>query len=330
MDLRFSTKAAADSLAKASYDPKKLAAIHAGGALLLSLVLTVLNFFLNRGIDDAAGIANLGSRAILGTVQSVLALAANIALPFWEIGFFCAALKLARGQRAEPVDLLEGFRRLGAVARLYVLQFGLYLLVAIACLQLASIVFSLTPFFETTLASVQAILDEAMAQGATTLDAQILEKMLPAMMPIYVIFFILLAVVAIPLAYRFRMAQFAIMDDAPGARKAMGASARMMRGNRFSLFKLDLRFWWYYAAQVLIAGLAYLDVVLAALGVALPVSQDVVFFLGFGLQTVLQLALAWGFAAYVQTTYAHCYQALKAAVPPPPQPVPENPWQPRV
>ena len=127
------------------------------------------------------------------------------------------------------------------------------------------------------------------------------------------------------------MAQFAIMDDAPGARKAMHASAQMMRGNRFSLFKLDLHFWWYYAAQVLIAALAYLDVVPAALGLTLPVSQDVVFFVGFGLQMVLQLALAWGFAAHVQTSYAHCYEALKAAVPPPqPQPVPENPWQPRV
>ncbi len=328
MDMRFSGPAAADSLAKASYDPKKLAALHTGCALLVSLVLTILSFALNRGIDSTAGIANLGNRAILSTAQSVLTLAGNLALPFWEIGFLFAALSWAQGRSAGPRDLLEGFRRMGAVTRLYLLQLGLYMGVAFLCLQGASVIFSLTPFYETSMESVQTVVDAAIEQGATTLDAVIIEQLLPAIIPIYVIFLVLFAVVAIPLFYRFRMAQFSIMDDAPGARKAMAASARMMRGNAFSLFRLDLRFWWYFAAQLLIAGVAWLDALLPAIGVHLPVSEDVLFFAVYGLHLVLQLALAWSFAARVQTTYAHCYVAMKAAVPPPPQPpMPKNPWQ---
>lgn len=329
MDLRFSRQAAADSLAHAAYDPKKLAVMHTGAALLVSLVLTILNYVINRGIAGTGGIANLGNRAILSTVQSVLSLAGNLALPFWEIGFLYAALRLARRQSAQPAGLLEGFRRAAPVARLYLLQFALYMAVAFLCLQLSSILFSFTPFFDTTMTSMQQILDQAVNAGATAIDEALMTQLLPYLVPIYVLFFVLFAVVAIPLVYRFRMAQFAIMDDAPGARKAMGASARMMQGNRLSLFKLDLHFWWYYAAQLIISGIAYLDLLLPALGITLPLPEEVVLFGSYGLYLVLQLALAYSCASYVQTTYAHCYCALKAAVPPPPQPTPapqNNPW----
>lgn len=328
MDMRSMKGVAAKSLAVASYDPKKLAAIHTGAALLVSLVLTVLNYLLTRRIDTTAGLSQLGTRAVLSTAQSLLTIAGSLALPFWEIGFLYAALGMARQTHTGPKSLAEGFRRMGPVLRLFLLQGIMYLIVAIACVQVAAIVFSFTPFMENMLQAMRPILEQA-ATEQFVMDEATMKALLPAITPLYVILGILFIAVSIPLFYRFRMSQFAIMDDAPGALAAMKASGRMMRGNRFSLFKLDLSFWWFYALRILITVIAYGDVILPALGVTLPVSADTLFFVCYGIHLLLQLALAWKYASYVYTTYAHCYDTLRNAESPAPkpQPVPRNlPW----
>lgn len=329
MDLRTMKSAAADSLAAASYDPRKMAVLHTGAAALLSLVITLLNFLLTRSIDSTTGLAQLGNRAVLSTVQSLLSIAGMLALPFWEIGFLRVALGYVRTTQVGSGDLAEGFRRMGPVARLYLLQFGMYFLVAFGAVQVAGILFSFTPFMDRSLVAMEQMLEQTAAAGQTVLDADALTALLPTMIPLYVLFLIVFAAIAIPLFYRFRMAGFALMDDAPGARKAMGRSSRMMRGNRLRLFRLDLSFWWYYGAQLLIAGVAYLDMLLPLVGISLPLSADVLFFIAYIVHLLLQLALAWGCASQVQTTYAHCYEALKdaAPAPPKPRPTPRNlPW----
>lgn len=319
MDLSFSRKAAAVSLADASYDPKRLALLHMGASLLLNLVLLVLNFLVDQSIQNATGLEAMGNRAVLSTVQSVLSFAGSVALPFWQLGFFYAALELAQNRSAKPESLTEGFRRFGPAARLFLFQMAITFAVVFVSLQVGSILFSFTPGYAETLRKTQDILEAAQASGVATVDEALLMELLPEMTPAYILGLIVLLILGIPLFYRFRLAQFALMDDAPGARSAMAASARYTRGNRLSLFKLDLQFWWYYLAQLVFAGVAYLDVLLPAVGVTLPVSAEVLFFGSFALHAVLQLGLAWAFAAKVQTAYAHSYFALKAATPPPPQ-----------
>lgn len=321
MDLRFSRQAAADSLARAAYDPRRLTLLHTGVSLAVSLVLTLLNFLLSRGIDETGGLAGMGDRAILGTLQSIVSLVGTVALPFWSFGFPFAALIWADNRTAKPRDLLEGFRRLRPLMRLLLLSFLWVFGVVFACLEVSSILFSLTPFYQSNLTAMQSVLEQAMASGVTTLDEAVVMELMPMLMPVYGIFLILLLVVGIPLFYRFRMSTFAILDDAPGARKAMGISNRMMKGNRLALFRLDLSFWWYYLGLALISVTAYLDVLLPALKIRLPISQDLLFWGVFGLNFVLQLLFAYAFNARVQTAYAHCYRALKAAMPPPPQPM---------
>lgn len=330
MALRTMRTAAAASLEKTNYDPKKLAAIHTGVALTVGLLMTVINFLIDGSISQTSGLSQLGNRAVLSTIQSVLSMAVMLALPFWEIGFLRAAMGMARSENVGLRDLTEGFRRMGPVARLYLLQFGLYLVVGFACMQVAGILFSFTPFLDSSLESMEAVLEQASTTGQVALTEADIAALLPALIPMYVIMLILFAVVAIPLFYRFRMASFAIMDDAPGARAAMAASARMMRGNRLSLFKVDLQFWWFYGTQLLIAVVAYADVILPAMGISLPVSADVMFFLTCVVHVVLQLLLAWQYSAHVQTTYAHCYDTLKNAAPPAPKPMPQDePWDAR-
>ena len=330
MKIRSLKAAATATMADTEYNPRLLAVIHIGVTLTLSLVLLVLNYAITRNINAATGLSQLGNRAILATVQSVLSIAVLVATPFWDIGFFYVVLRMARTGHGRPADLLEGFRRLGPVVRLYLLQSVIYVGLFLICSHLASIIFSFTPFVDPFIEIMEPILEQAAVTGQLVVDEAIVAQLLPAMIPMYVILGILLAAVGIPIFYRFRMAQFAIMDDAPGAFAALRTSSRILRGKRFFLFRLDLSFWWFYGMQALILLISNADVILAFLKITLPVPDAVLFFAPFVIRMVLQLVLAWCSVSYVQTTYAHCYETLKAAgaSTPKPQPLPKAfPWE---
>lgn len=323
MDIRSIKTNAANSLAAASYDPKKLAVLHAGAALLLTLVMTVLNYFLSRSIDNTAGLSGIGTRTVLETVTSLLSIASAFVLPFWEIGFLYAAMGMARRENVSPMTLTEGFRRIGPVLRLQLLQLLLYIGVAMACMYAATFVFFFTSLSNSMMETLQALLDSGVTAEELMASDAMFEQLLPTMIPVYVVFGVLFAVVAIPLFYRFRMASYAVMDtQTPGALAAMRDSSRMMRGSRLALAKLDLSFWWYYAAQLVITAVAYGDLLLPALGITLPFGSDAAMFIFFVVQLVLQLVLAYSCGSYVQTAYAHCYDLLKNKKPASPKPIP--------
>ena len=316
---------AAEVLENAKYDPKKLALLHTGAALLFSLIMTVFNFIISKNMDATVGLAQMGTRAILGTIQTVLSLVGNLALPFWEVGFLYAALRNVRTRDAGPKDLTEGFRRLGAVARLYLLFTALALLLLFLCMELSSILISFTPYWRRIMEDAQALMESASATGQATLETGDMLTLLPAMTPMFLLFGVLLLALGIPVFYHFRLAFFALMDDATGARDALRCSARATKGHKLKLFKLDLHFWWYYAAQLFLVAVAYGDMILPAMGVQLPFSADVLFFLTYGIHIVLQLLLAWQFSSRVQTCYAVFYDKRKkdTATPEAPQ-LPEN------
>jgi len=329
MDLRACKLDARRSLEAAGYDPKKLALIHGGAALLLSLILTVLSQVLSTGIDSTGGLAGIGTRSALMAGQSFLSLALTVAMPFWDIGFVFAGLKLARGERAEPSCLPEGFRRAGKVLRLLLLQGVIFMGVGIACIYVSSVLFALTPFFAPLAELMEPYITSGLAGTMPEISLADSEKIVMAMVPMYVIFVIVFGILAIPLFYKLRMAQWAIMDDAPGAMAALTVSSRMTRGNKLSLFRLDLSFWWFYVAQVLISLLGYGDMILVAVGITLPVDGTVLFFGFYIAYILLQTLLVWQAGSYLQTTYGHCYDRLKNMAPPPvseTRPTPKMPW----
>ena len=309
------SSATAEALRRSAYDPKKLALLHTGATMLFSLLVTALNFLLSQNMDAATGLAQMGNRAILGTIQSVLSLAGTLLLPFWQVGFLYAILKNLRTADGQPADLPEGFRRWGKIARLYILIFGITTLLIFLCAQLASVLISFTPFWATMMADAQAILESAATSGQTTLTAEEMSALLPAMIPTIVIMLLLLAAIGIPLFYRFRLAFFAIMDDAPGARAALKCSGQLTRGYKRKLLRLDLHFWWYYLALVLFSAIAYGDVILPYMGVNLPVSADTLFFITYVIYIVLQTLFSWQFAAHVQSCYAMFYDKRKEDFP---------------
>lgn len=295
----------AEALSRANYHPGKLALIHTAIAAGVSLILTVVNVILSERIGDTGGLGGIGLRSVLITVKSVLGILSMVVMPFWELGFVYAALKMSRQQRTGPEDLLQGFRNFGPVLRLKLLELAIYTVFGTLSINIGSAIFLMTPFAE-PLAEAVLAMDPAGMTPETLMP--IMEEV---MLPMYLVMGLVAAVIILPIFYRFRMAKYLIMDDpAMGALRALGTSNCLMRHNRAALLRLDLSFWWFYGLQLLCIGIGYSDVIAPALGLELPFSATAGLFLSFGLYCVGMLLMAWFFVSPVETTYAVAYDAL--------------------
>ena len=315
--------AARQSLQSASYNPRKLALIHSGIATAVMLLISVLNLLLSQQIGATGGLSGMGLRAVLSTAQSTLSLAASVALPFWELGFLYACLQIARNEQTGVSSLAEGFRRFGPILRLQLLKTFISLIVMILAVNISSMIFIMTPLSDGMLAAIESMPStESLMESGLTVETMM--PVLTASAPLYLIMMAVSLVLLIPISYRFRMASFYLLSGSHRrALVALGASNRMMTGNRLSLFKLDLSLWWYYGCIFLLALVANMDS-LALFGI--PISEGASF-LFYGVYLLGQLLLAWQAGSYVQTTYAHAYDALTANALDAEQPMVKNfPW----
>jgi len=305
-DRRGMRNRAAAALSGASFHPGKLALIHTAAAAALSLVLTIINVILTDRIGETGGLGGVGMRSILTTAKSVLGIFSTVILPFWELGFIYAALKFSRGQRVELPDLLQGFRRFGPVLRLKLAEAVIYVILFMLSANIGSAIFMMTPFALPMMEAMQSL------DPNTATPEVLMAAVQGSILPLYAVFGVVFGVLAIPVAYRFRMAQYVIVDTpATGALAALGTSNRLMRNNRMSLFRLDLSFWWYYGLQVLCTMIAYSDVIAELMGVSLPVSATAALFIAFGVYCAVRLVIAWLWASPVETTYAVAYDVLQ-------------------
>lgn len=297
--------AAADRLS-AQENPRRLSAIYAAITLGLSLLVTAVNFLLARQLDSATGLSGIGTRSLLTTVQSVLSLAAVAVTPFLQMGFLSVCLGFARGQRPQIHNLWDGLRRFGPVLRLYLLLFALAFLLLSLCMQAAGFLFMLSPL---SLPAMEMLSQMPELTDPSAIES-VIETVMPLMVPMYIIFAVVLLAAFFPVFYRLRLAPFFVMDKTHRALQALLESNRAMRGHMWQYFKLDLGFWWFYAAQLLASALAYGDTLLAALQV--PVNADLAFFLFYLLSVAAQFLLTWRFAPLVATTHATAYDTLTA------------------
>ena len=305
MNIRSLKNTARERLSNASCNPGRLSLIHTGAAVMLSLLMTLVNFLLTRQMDNTSGLAGIGMRTMLSTAQMILLIGGSAVMPFWDAGFRRACLNISRGDSAQPSTLLEGFRRFGVVLRVTLIRGIFCIFIAVFCLQAASMLFMMLPMSDNFMEQALALMES----GAAVDDAAVAELM-PHLTMVYVLWAAFALIILVPLLYRFRLADWAVMDNAHKALKAFGLSGICTRGNRFSLLRLDLSFWWYYGLQLLAAVLAYGDMVLAALGA--EIHADAAFFAFYVLSLALQLLVAWRFAPQVQTAYALAYDDLLA------------------
>ena len=95
LDRRGLKNAAGDALAQAPRNPKRIILIHTAVSLVIMLLVAVLDYVLSGQIENTGGLSGLGTRSVLTTVQSILQMVQMAVLPFWEIGYLYAAMKMA-------------------------------------------------------------------------------------------------------------------------------------------------------------------------------------------------------------------------------------------
>ncbi len=296
-------------LAERGSEPRRLIVIYAGVSAGVSLAALVISFLLNRGIAETGGLSGLGTRSMLSTVAVVLQVVVGLLLPLWTMGYKSATLCFAR--RGTQPSLLTGFQNFSPIFRLLVLKALLLGLAAFLCLYPATMLFFMTPLAESAneiLAPHVAAQTEA---SQLIQDAETMAALQGAVKPLLLVFGGLLLLVAVPVFYRLRFAELALMDDPQsGARAAMKKSLLLTRRRCGQLLKLDISYWWYYLLTVTAALFAYGDSILSFLGVALPISATAAYFLFSLLHLAMTFALAYAAQNQVETTYALCYDAL--------------------
>ena len=322
-DHRALRQKAADRLSAAP-NQGKLVLLYVCVSAGLSLAAGLVSMLLESQIAGTGGLGGLQTRSILSTAQSMLNILLLIFIPFWNLGYASVALKLGRGKDATGSDLLNGFRRFGPVLRLLLLRLVVYFVVGFVAVQVASFVFAMTPWSE---AFYQQMESSGMLSATAELDEAAMEALIPTMIPYWIIAGALYVLALIPVTYRLRLAEYRLMDESTnGALMALLQSNRMMKGNCVAFFKLDLQFWWYYLAGLLVTLLCYGDVLLPLAGISLPFSAEVGFILFYVVSQAAQILLYWRCRNQVECTYICAYDALlETKVLPSPQPN-NTPW----
>lgn len=301
-------KAARESLDKA-HRPGRVILIHTGATLLLSLLLTGIDYFLDQQIGLTGGLSGMGTRSVLATIQSMLRLLQIVMLPFWQIGYTYYTLQVSQKQANGPSDLLEGFRRFGPVLRLKLLMAIITALLALASAYASSLLFTLSPWAAPMIQKMEVLMAGDLDQAAL-LDA-VASMTQDSIVPIMILFGICFLAGGIFLFYRFRLAELWLMDHPHGGALAALRSSRMaMRGNFKAMLRIDLSFWWFYLLDLLVTVLCYGDVILDAVGFEMTTNAFGHYLIFFSLYVWAQMALYWWKRNEVSVTYAHAYTEL--------------------
>ena len=296
---------ALQNLAESESNHKKLVLIHTGAILLLTFVLMIVDFLLSQKISTTGGLGSISTRTTLTTIQTGLRFAQFLVIPFWQVGYTFMTLQLAKKEPVSFKTLVEGFLRFGPVLRLFLLQLVLYVGLSIICINVT------TMFMSTTAASSMVEALEAINQNTELTSDALLLAYGDALTPLILLFTAIYLTAYAVVNYIYRLAMFSLLDDEKtGAFAAMRNSRILTRGHRMQLFKLDLSFWWFYVLEVLVSMLAMLDLLLAIMGITLPIPEAAVTFIVFALYAAAQLALYYWRKNEVNVTYAQVYTTL--------------------
>jgi len=290
----------------------KVVLIYAGIITLMAVLVTVVNYCLGLQINDLGGLSNMGIKSVLSTIQSVLPMVQNAVIMCLNIGYLAAMMRVTREQYVSPQTLKLGFDRFWLLLRVSLFQFGIYMGAGMIAFWLASQIYMITPLSDPVVELLTPYLSESAFNMDFLLDEVVYGQLVNAMIPMFLLFGVLFAVIIIPVSYSFRMVNYLIVDK-PGisAMSALSESRRMMRGKRLRLFKLDMSLWWWYALAIALSVVAYGDVLLPMVGIILPFSETMGYFLFYFLFLAGQFAVNVFLMNRVEVTYAQVYEKLR-------------------
>lgn len=311
-DRRTIHNSAGQAVAAAKGDLKQIVLIYTGIITALSLAASGVSVLLSDRIATTGGLSNMGLRSVLSTVQTLLPMVQALVLLGLEIGYCHVAMGVYRSEPVSRDTLFGGFRRFFPLLRAVLLQAFLYSAVGLLSMYLSVYIFLMLPASAAFQALMLPLIESASTLNSTImLDEATLSAATEAVMPVLWIFAVLFLLVFLPMYYRYRMVPYCLIDQKrPRALLAMHQSRMLMYRNRFALLKLDLSLWWFYGLQVLAALICYGDLLLPILGITLPWSPTVSYFVFLILSLAMQFAVYYFFMNRVSVTYAAAYEAL--------------------
>ena len=96
---------------------KKIVVIYAALALGMAALVTVLDYVLGLQVDNYGGLSNMGKKAMLSSVQSMLPFAQTLLTLCLDLGYLAAMMRVARGMYTSPQTLRLGFDRFWLLIR---------------------------------------------------------------------------------------------------------------------------------------------------------------------------------------------------------------------
>lgn len=292
---------------------KKILIIYAALALGLSGLATVVNYVLGLQMENLSGLSNMGKRNMLSSIQSMTPMIVSLVTMCLEVGLLASMLRVARGQYVSEQTLRLGFDRFWVMLRVSLFMGFRYLATLFLSVYAGIMLFMVLPISQPAMAVLQPYLSEmSVLSGQIVLDDAAYVQFSQAVWPAYVICGILFAIAAVPMWYSYRMTRYIIIDKpGMGALMVMRESKQMMRKNRIALFRLDLSFWWYYLAIFGAQVVSYGDAILPLLGISLPGSMDLWYFVFMAVYLVLLFVIYLFLRSKMEVTYALAYDSLK-------------------
>lgn len=297
-------------LEHAKCNHRRLVMIYAGVMALVMALASGAIWLLQNQIGSTGGLQGIGMRSVLETASTVLQLASTALLPFWTMGYVLCILGVIRGSRMEPKDLLGGFQRFAPLLRLNLYRVFKYLILGMLCLYPSIMVYLMTPLANPVMEILEPLVQNATdtTQMMVMMDEATAMAVTEAMMPWMAVYGLMFLLLAAPLYYRLRMADYILLDNPKlGAMQAVRLSTIMTLRKRMQLFLLDLRFWWFYLGLGLCAAVCYLPLMLSWFGIMLPLWADYACYGGY---LVLQFGLIVAAQNKVEATWAVAYEAL--------------------
>lgn len=304
----------ADYRLSSAREEKKLILIYSTIVITLAVLVALLTYVLDLRIDQSGGLSNMGTRSFLSSIQSVLPVLQSVFLMCLELGYIASMLRVSRGQYVSAQTLRLGFDRFWVLMRVFLLQSLIYSAVTIAAFYLAANIFAITPLSADFMDIVLPMMEGStiLNPGTLILDELTMTQLLKSMVPLFVIMAALFAILSIPVFYQYRMVNYLIIDKpAMGALAVMRESRKIMRRNGFALFRVDLSLWYYYLASIVAAVIGYGDLILALLGITLPVSETITTLIFYVLLLAGQFAVYYFLRNRVEVVYSLVYEDLR-------------------
>jgi hypothetical protein len=289
-------------------DPKKLIFAYSGINLGLSLLMVLLDLWLESEISGTGGLSNLGTRAVFSTVQQAFPILLNILILCLELGYLSGMMRIARGQYADHTDLKVGLQKFWPLMRLCILQSLIYLAVAILAAQVGSMIFAMTAWAE----PMAEILTKLYSMDPSAITEEMALEFQECLEPACIIAGIVFLIAVIPVLCKIRFARFCLLEDPSGrALAAIRTSSTLMRGRFMAMLKVDLRLWLYHLGSVLVMLILNSSMLLGLLDIPLPVDTAVFVSLTNIVAAVLQFVLHLTLRNRVEAVYLTAYDRLR-------------------